>query len=350
MFKHGTKRICPALVLGVPLAAKAMAAVCSATALAVPRRFTMRSLLASLFLLAFCVPAAETPTAKGGALGVRTNDNRKQFTLSAETLWHLNVNRRFDASALTFYQGKLLTIDDRDGGVYELTLGTNSIAEAKGTDLFARRDLMKVAPKRSARFDCEGLATDGSGNLYLSEESQRVIYKRSSDGKLDAIVIDWSPVQRFFGTDVNASFEGIAVNGNRMYVANERSAARVVVIDLNERKVMDSFFVDSTGFAFGGPHYTDLAFAEGRLFILNRNHRCIFEIEPETKRVLAEYSFAQMELDKAVAYFTDYPTGTMEGLAVDREHFWMITDNNGKGRIADAADSRPTLFRCKRPR
>jgi sugar lactone lactonase YvrE len=209
---------------------------------------------------------------------------------------------------------------------------------------------MKVAPKRAARFDCEGLAVDAHGNLYLSEESQRVAYRLAPAGKMEAIVIDWSPVRQFFGSDPNASFEGIAVNGDRMYLANERSAARIVVVDLNERKVLDSFFVDSTGFAFGGPHYTDLAFADGHLFILNRNHRCIFEIEPETKRVLAEYSFAQMELDKAVAYFTDYPTGTMEGLAVDTDYFWMITDNNGKGRIADPADDRPTLFRCKRPR
>ena len=189
---------------------------------------------------------------------------------------------------------------------------------------------------------------DNSGSLYLSEESQRVAYKMTTEGKVEAIVIDWSPVRKFFGPDPNASFEGIAVNGDRMYLANERSAARILVIDLKDRKVADSFFVDSNGFAFGGPHYTDLAFTEGRLFILNRNHRCIFEVEPETKRVLAEYSFAQMELDKEVAYFTDYPTGTMEGLAIDGDYFWMITDNNGKGRIADSADTRPTLFRCKR--
>ena len=316
MFKDGTKRICAALLLN----------------------------------LAVSLSAGENLTAKGGSLGVRTNDGRKHFTLSADELWHLNVNERFDASALTFYKGKLLTIDDRDGGVYGVSPGTNSIAEVKRTEYFARRDLMKVAPKRAARFDCEGLAVDASGNLYLSEESQRVAYRLSPQGKLEAMVVDWSPARKFFGSDMNASFEGIAVNGDRMYLANERSAARIVVVDLKERKVLDSFFVDSTGFAFGGPHYTDLAFADGHLFILNRNHRCIFEIEPETKRVLAEYSFAQMELDKAVAYFTDYPTGTMEGLAIDGDYFWMITDNNGKGRIADAADTRPTLFRCKRPR
>jgi hypothetical protein len=317
MFKERTKRICVVILLH--------AVLCGAV-------------------------AADGPTAKGGSLGVRTNDGRKQFTLSADALWQLNVNERFDASALTFYKGKLLTINDRDGGVYEITTGTKSVGEVKRTDLFSRRELTKVSPKRSPRYDCEGLATDNLGNLYLSEESQRLAYRLAQDGKLEPIVVDWSPVQKFFGGDVNASFEGIAVAGDRMYLANERSAPRIIVVDLKERKVLDSFFVDSYGFAFGGPHYTDLAFAEGRLFILNRNHRCIFEIEPETKRVLAEYSFAQVELDKTVAYFTDYPTGTMEGLTLDRDYFWMITDNNGKGRIVDARDSRPTLFRCKRPK
>jgi uncharacterized protein YjiK len=293
--------------------------------------------------------AADPSTAKGGSLGVRTNDGRKQFTLTAEAIWQLDVKERFDASALTFYRGKLLTINDRDGGVYEIGLRTNSIAEVKRTDLFSRQELTRASGKRSSRFDCEGLAVDDAGNLYLSEESQRLAYQLPPQGKVEAITIDWSPVRKFFGGDINASFEGIAVAGDRMYLANERSTARIIVVDLKDRKVLDSFFVDSPGFAFGGPHYTDLAFADGRLFILNRNHRCIFEVEPEAKRVLAEYSFAQMELDKAVAYFTDYPTGTMEGLAVDRDYFWMITDNNGKGRIADVSDTRPTLFRCSRP-
>ncbi len=309
-----------------------------------------KRICATLFLSWACsVSAAELSSAKGGSLGARTSDGRKHLTLSADAVWRLNVNSRFDASALTFYKGKLLTINDRDGGVYEVFPGTNSVAEAKRTDLFARSELIAVSPKRSSRYDCEGLAVDAEGNLFLSEESQRVVFKRSPGGKVEALVVDWTPVRRFFGGDVNASFEGIAVNGETMYLANERSAARIIVVDLKTLEVSDSFFVDSQGFAFGGPHYSDLAFFNGRLFILNRNHRCIFEVEPETKRVLAEYSFAQMELDKEAAYFSDYPTGAMEGLAVEAEFFWLITDNNGKGRIADAKDTRPTLFRCKRP-
>lgn len=294
---------------------------------------------------------SDASTAKGGALGVRTNDGRKHFTLKADASWQLNMKERMDASALAFYQGRLLTVNDRDGKFYELFPGTNGIAELKQTELFSKEKLTQAAPKRASRYDCEGIAVDAAGNLYVSEELQRTIFKSAPGGtQVEALRIDWTPVRKFFGADANASFEGIAIGGGRIYVANERSSARIIVVDFESKAVVDNFFVDSEGFAFGGPHYTDLAFTEDRLFILNRNHRCIIEVEPERKRVLAEYSFAQMELAEEVAYRSDYPTGAMEGLAVDDDYFWLITDNNGKGRFKYPDDTRPTLFRCKRPK
>jgi hypothetical protein len=93
-----------------------------------------------------------------------------------------------------------------------------------------------------------------------------------------------------------------------------------------------------------------LCFWKDHLFILDRNHRVIFEVDPESKRVLAEHSFGQMELAPEVAYRALYPTGAMEGLAVDDEFFWLITDNNGMPRIKYPKDARPTLFRCPRPK
>lgn len=310
---------------------------------------TKRICIALAAFSAIAIPQTAAQEAKGGSLLVRTNDGRKHFILSADAHWPLNVKERFDASALLFHNGNLLTINDRNGVVYEITLGEDA-AEAKRTDLFSKSALTNAAASRTARFDCEGLGTDASGNLYLSEESQRLIFKSPADGtSVEALKIDWSPVRKYFTGGVNASFEGIAILGNRIFVANERTTARIIEVDLSTLEVTTSFFVDSDTFAFGGPHYSDLAVADGRLFILNRNHRCIFEIEPDNKRVLAEYRFGQMEVAEEVAYFSDYPTGAMEGLAIDDDYFWMITDNNGKGRIKNSSDFRPTLFRCKRP-
>ena len=296
------------------------------------------------------VNSAESHSAKGGALTVRTNDGRKHFTLTADATWQLDVKERFDASALAFHNGKLITVNDRDGAFYELALQSHSVAKLERLDLFPKAKLSHLAPKKASRFDLEGISKDSNGNLYVSEETQRLVFKSSPDGKsIEALAFDWSPVKKFLSNDPNASLEGIAIAGNLLYLANERSSARIVVLELSSRKIIDSFFVDSEGFAFGGPHYSDLAFFKDRLFILNRNNRCVLEVDPEKKRVLAEYSFAQMELAEEFAYKSDYPTGAMEGLAIDPEHFWLLTDNNGKARFKHPQDTRPTLFRCKRP-
>jgi hypothetical protein len=173
--------------------------------------------------------------------------------------------------------------------------------------------------------------------------------RSSPDGQsIESLTFDWSPVKKFLSNDPNASLEGIAIAGDLLYLANERSSPRIVVIDLPSRKIIDSFFVDSEGFAFGGPHYSDLAFFQDSLFVLNRNNRCILEVDPAKKQVLAEYSFAQMELAEDFAYRSDYPTGAMEGLAIETEYFWLLTDNNGHARFKHPEDTRPTLFRCKR--
>lgn len=293
---------------------------------------------------------ADSSGAKGGSLTVRTNDGRKHFTLSANAHWVLETKERFDASALAFYGGKLITVNDQTGEFFEIDRATDDSAKLKRLDLFPKASLSRVAPRRANRYDLEGISVDSAGNIYVSEESQRVVFKHVAETRqVESLTFDWSMVSKHFSADRNASFEGIAVAGDRLFLANERSAPRIIVIDLPSRKVTDSFAVDSDNFAFGGAHYSDLAYFEGRLFILDRNHRCIFEVEPETKKVIAEYSFAKMELTEEFAYRSDYPTGGMEGLAVEKDYFWLLTDNNGKGRFKFPQDTRPILFRCQRP-
>ena len=90
--------------------------------------------------------AAENPGAKGGSLTVRTNDGRKHFRLTADAAWQLDAKERFDASALAFHNGKLITVNDRDGAFYELSLQTNSVAKLKKLDLFPKARLSQIAP------------------------------------------------------------------------------------------------------------------------------------------------------------------------------------------------------------
>jgi glutamine cyclotransferase len=96
-------------------------------------------------------------------------------------------------------------------------------------------------------------------------------------------------------------------------------------------------------------HYSDLCWFDGALYVLLRHQRCVLKVDPASRRVLAEYDFREFERQPEFAYRREYRTGVMEGLAVDRTHFWLVTDNNGLARTTDQADSRPTLFRCRRP-
>jgi hypothetical protein len=44
-----------------------------------------------------------------------------------------------------------------------------------------------------------------------------------------------------------------------------------------------------------------------------------------------------------------FVVGVMEGLAVDKNYFWLCTDNNGLSRKKYPGDTRPSLFQCRRP-
>lgn len=312
--------------------------------------------IVALGVLLLGVLAARLPSSssgeRGGGLAARTNDTRRQFTLAADDFWRVRApgNARFDASALAWREGKLLTLNDRGPELYEVVLGNEHEAELRKTAVLTVAAMTKASPRKMGRFDCEGLALDEEGNLYISEESQRQIFRLApGGGKVEALPIDWAAARKYFTGGANASFEGVAAGAGKLYVANERENPRVLVVDLATLKLEETFAVDSAGFALGGPQYGDLAYFEGRLFVLDRNHRCILEVDPGTKKVAAEYAFGAMELSEEHAYVTQYPTGTMEGLAVDEKYFWLITDNNGLGRFKARGDIRPTLFRCARP-
>src|SRR4029079_768927 len=98
----------------------------------------------------------------------------------------------------------------------------------------------------------------------------------------------------------------------------------------------------------GDVHYSDLSWFDGALFVLLRLDQTILKVDPVTHEVLAEYDYRAIENDPAHRYFF-IPIGLMEGLAVDRDFFWLATDNNGLARAYRPLDKRPTLFKCPRP-
>src|SRR4051812_17767439 len=148
---------------------------------------------------------------------------------------------------------------------------------------------------------------------------------------LEKLSIYWSSVSNYFSSDLNASFEGIAIGNGKLYVANERSNPVIVQVDLTTLKVTDHFVVTPKTPSFLNIlHYSDLCCFENALWILCRQHRVVLKVNPGTHEVLGEFKYD--DLEKELGYKMRVPgVGIMEGLAVDRDFIWLCTDNNGLG-------------------
>jgi hypothetical protein len=276
-----------------------------------------------------------------------------RYVLHAELTAQINLpgGQRFDASGLLLTpSGDLLTVNDLGPTLYRIQLLPDGASAdvAPIPNCFTETQLAPFAPKKFGRYDCEGIAQDPEGRLYICEEANRWILRCDPKaGRVERLAIDWSSVQNYFSTDRNASFEGIAIGKGKLYVANERSAPVIIVVDLARLKVIDHFEVYPQRFSLFGTHYSDLSWYDGKLFVLCRQHRVVLEVDPKTHAVLAEFDYRAME--DRLNYRKQLPVGIMEGLAVERDFFWLVTDNNGFPRANAPDDRRPTLLKCRRP-
>lgn len=281
----------------------------------------------------------------------------KRFVLKPSAVWQINLpaDGRFDSSALMLLpNGELWTLCDNHTNLYRIDFpkGTNTASLTVLPQFLKPAQLAPFNKEKIDRYDIEGLTRDDRGRIYICEEANRWILRMNPDGStLERLAIDWSPVAKYFDPkDGNASFEGVAVIGNHLFVANERSLPRIIVVDLDTLKVIDDFCPTYNVPLINEAHFSDLAAYNGHLFILVRSRAQILEVDPASKRVVAEYDWSACERDPEFAYLTRFNTGNMEGLAVDAGGFWMVTDNNGLGRKAHPTDIRPTLFRCSWPK
>ena len=279
--------------------------------------------------------------------------NWPTYQLKARQSWLLNWSngQRFDASGLLLLtNGDLLTLTDRAPTLYRIQFRPNSsIADlSQIPGLFTPAQLKKYAREKFSYYDSEGIAQDDQGRFYVCEEANRWILRcNSGDAQAERLEIDWSPVRKFFSSDRNASFEGITILGDKLFVANERNNAVLITVDLKTLKVVDHFQVFPKKPSFLGTHYSDLSNCDGKLYVLCRQHRVILEVDPGTHQVVAEFDYGDVEAD--LGYETRYPVGIMEGLAVTRDTFWLATDNNGLPRVKEPKDLRPTLLKLDRP-
>ena len=295
---------------------------------------------------------AQSQTNSSSGQGTNAAPARKSYVLSAEEYWRLDLpgGRRFDASGLVWDGKRLLVVDDGEPELFQVEFGKTNQAALKATGIFSWNQMIPFIARKHGRFDLEGLARDDQGRIYVCEEATRSVFRWDPGAKkVERLDIDWTPVKQYFSSNDNASFEGIAVGDGKLWLANERERARLIEVDLKTLKVVGDYAPEPSKWAIV-LHYSDLCFFKGHLFLLLRHHRVILEIDPATRDVLAEYDFRAMEEAPEHRYHKEYPTGAMEGLAVDDEFFWLVTDNNGFARQQDSSDRRPTLFKCRRPK
>ena len=310
-------------------------------------------------------PERGEPSELTAPAGVSTNHvarHQKSFgphanyILTLEQAWQLDApeGQRFDASALLMRtNGELWTLSDRGASLYRIEFqpGLTSAKLVLIPDWFTPAQMAALAPEKHGRFDCEGMAQDAQGRVYVCEEADRWILRCDpATHKVERLEISWKPVKKYFShQNHNASFEGVAVGGDRLYIANERDQGRIIVVDLKTQKVVDDFTVATGRWFNKDVHYSDLSWFEGALFALLREKHVVLKLDPTSHAVLAEYDYSALESRPELAYHTRSGTGVMEGLAVTKDHLWLVTDNNGLPRKRYPDDARPTLLKCPRP-
>ena len=271
--------------------------------------------------------------------------------LEIESYWRLEpIRDRFDASGLERSpEGDLLVVRDKELAIYGVRL-------TPGSDVgvlypHPRYRIPDPLPEGigNHRFDVEGLAFDAEGTLHVSEESERRVLQVLPGPRLRSLPLDFSQAVRFFSPrDRNASLEGIAISGGRLFLANERSQGRLLEFDLETGVMIRSFLCKPRGSLWPDPHYSGLDWHDGSLYVLMRDEWMVVELRPPNMSIVRVIGYRDVEMAEQHRYRAAYPlSGAMEGILVEDEAIWLLTDNNGRGRVAAPGDRRPTLFRCR---
>src|SRR6266581_1840516 len=106
-----------------------------------------------------------------------------QYVLRAERVWQLNLphGERFDASGLLLTPaGDLLTINDRGPTLYRIEFPAEAVAAnvIALSNCFTASQLAPFASEKvPGHYDCEGIAQDEQGRLYICEEANRWIFR-----------------------------------------------------------------------------------------------------------------------------------------------------------------------------
>ena len=257
-------------------------------------------------------------------------------------------------SGLTIWQNTLFTVSDKhDDTIFQIIL--------KADKAYLVPHITFTPPQNNSfrKLDFEGITCDEKGNFYIASEMAIRILKVSSNGKS----VQWiTPGLRPFGEKVglfqrrNAYIEGLTYTKNGKFIlCAEREPRGIIEVDTSTDPVsVFAYKMDQTKFRMKenvGVDFTGLDYFQHELYALGRNSFtiCTLKFDGTTYRETKGWSFRSTELADSNKY-SDMKYGRAEGLAVDKDHFYVILDNNNDPKTNDPNDRRPLLFIFERPK
>ncbi|WP_261319181.1 hypothetical protein [Microbulbifer agarilyticus] len=280
--------------------------------------------------------------------------------------WWVDGSEDLDISGLSFCDGELLAVADKSSErIYRLPVqaGAERVTlEPKAR--FARPGLPDDQPvplkvralhyvSTPLSMDFEGITCDASGVYLLSERHNRIAQLDSAAKRAQWLTPRWSESARARGylQIFNAESEGLVKAEGDFWVALEREPRGLLRLKRDEEVGQDfRSLPEVAGLDFRGraEDVTALAYYDGSLFTLERNAFAVCRRELTSLR--AEWCVHYRDIEEAPKYvYQDTRFGKGEGLAINQQGIFVVLDNNGVARVADAEDRRGLMLHLAMP-
>lgn len=263
--------------------------------------------------------------------------NTSIIPLSAATIYTLNDADELQPSGLCQSDDGLYFVSDKHNTLYRLDINQGNATPLPflkfdklipddpevNLPLFQRLNGFYKKWTQSGYYDWEGIAC-GEGEFYLLSEQLRAILKiNPSAHSASWLQIDPNIIkQHRLHQHANAGPEGIAFDGQKLYVAFERQPSAIVTVDGQQIYRLRNTLINNMP-----DDISALTVNEKDLFFINRNHNRLCKQplnDNEAEHCLSYAAIAQ--------HYLRYPTeyGVVEGAAMNKNELWLITDNNGQ--------------------
>ncbi len=257
-------------------------------------------------------------------------------------------------SGLTIFNNTLFVISDK----HDDTIFRIQLMEDKAV-MVPHLQFKLAEPVTDKGLDFEGITCDEEGNFYIVSETAFRILKVSADGQK----ISWlTPSLRSGGEEVGlfqtkgAYLEGITlVDKGQFVVCAERQPRGIIEVDTNTAPVkVRAFKYDNTRAKLQKDRHPDFAglfWGSGILYALERSAYVLCKLV-ESSNGFKEKDFWSYEsiVTSEEFQYENMRFGRAEGLCMDKNHVYVILDNNGDARRLDPSDHRPLLLIMERPR